>query len=588
MSTAAIATPKLVRSWADAERYIDDVMAGRIVVGELQRLAVERHLRDLEAGHERGLYFDVDAADRRLAMNQLCRHAKSGFATSAGSVFVPEPWECFVQGSVHGWRRENGTRRFRLAYLEVAKKNGKTFLMATEGLHGCGFDGEDGAEVYSIATKEEQARLSWQPAERMIALSPELQRYFEATRKRIYDAESGSFWAPLGADSKTADGPNPSRLLVDELHAHPDGALYNNMHLSMGSRAQPLTWVSTTAGASRNSFCWSVRQSCVKILKQLKDDDTVFAFICALDDGDDWRDEAVWPKANPNLGVSVNLETMREDCAKAIANPRQENDFRRFKCNEWISQVTRWFSLSKWDRCTAVPAGDLEAAAAWRDAMVETLAGKKCYAGLDLGRTSDLTSAAALFPPWETGLSQWIALSKSWLPSAKIDDQTGDGDAVPYEVWERYGFVKIIDGDAVTSPELYPEVKAFLAPYRVIKCAYDIGAGARDVAIQLRDDGMEMLEWPQSMVNMSPATKRLETMALAKTPELDHGGNPLLRWALDNVSIKSDSNGNAKPSKSFSTGRIDPLVALIDALGPALTERKTKKSVYETRGAIIL
>lgn len=570
MSAAATPVRSEVRTWADAEAFIEAVLAGEIVVGELQRLAVERHVRDLETGAKRGLHFDVQAADDRLEFNAMCKHAKSSFATRARSTFVPEPWQCFVLGSVYGWKRADGTRRFTLAYVEVAKKNGKTFMMATEGLYATGFDGEEGAETYSIATKEDQARLSWQPAERMIALSSELQRYFEASKKQIYDGESGSLWKPLGADSKTADGPNPSRLIADELHAHPSGALFNNMHLSMGARRQPLTWATTTAGESRTSFCWSVRKTCEHILKQTKHDDTVFAFIACLDEGDDWRDERVWPKANPNWGVSVNPETMRAERDKAVQNPRLENDFRRYKCNEWISQVTRWFALAKWDACSAVPAGDLEAAAEWRDQMRIELAGKRCFGGLDVGRTTDLTAAAALFPPWETGRDQWVLLVQGYLPEDKIDGESSEGDHVPYRVWADQGFVTVFAGAATTSPELYPAVKEFFAPFEVIKCAYDVGAGARDVAVMLMHDGMEMLEWSQAGVKMSPGTKKLESMVMASSPEIDHGGNPLLRWAIETVSIKSDTNENIRPSKSFSTGRIDPLVAAIDAIGVAI------------------
>lgn len=588
MSTA-LASTTVVRTWADAEAWITRVIAGEEVVGELVRRAAERHVDDLAHAHERGIYFDAEAANARLEFCSMVRHVTSSAGALAREPFVPQPWQCFVLGSVHGWKRENGVRRFTLAYCEVGKKNGKTFMLASEGLWATGFDGEESAEVYSIATKEDQARLSWSPAERMLRFSPDLQRYFESTKKSIFDPETGSAWKPLGSDSDTQDGLNPSCLLVDELHRHPDGELYTTLRLSMAARLQPLTWVITTAGTGRESFCWSVRKQCQDILEKHHADDTVFAFIATLDAGDDWRDESKWRKANPNLDVSVQLDFLREERDKAIRNPRLENSFRRFHANEWVEQITRWLPMHRWDACGSVEAGDLNAAKAWREMAMRALAGEKCYTGLDLGRTSDLTAAVHVFPPRTLRSflpKKWIVIPQFWLPEAKLDASSGEGDHVAYKVWADHDFVRLVEGDCTTSDDLFDDVVAFCEPFSPIEIPYDPGAGARDVAVRLATAGLPMFEYSQGWVNISPAAKKLEELVL--NGELEHGGNPVLRWNAANVAVKIDANENLRPSKQKSTGRIDGISATINAIGRVIVNAPKAQSATALYGVLIV
>jgi len=563
-----------VRTWADAEAWIEDVRAGRFLVGELVRAAVERHVRDLEEGEARGLWFDVDAANARLEFCASNVHTKDGVTVRVGDPFVPEPWQCFVLGSAHGWKRVDGRRRFTLIYLELGKKNGKTFMLAGEGLWDTAFDGVAGAEVVSIATKEDQARLSWEPAEKMVAFSPELQQVFRVNRGRIIDDETGSVWRVLGSDSKTEDGINPSVVLADEIHRHPDGELFEMCRGSMAARREPLVWATTTAGAGRESFCWSLRTQCEKVVRGLTRDDAVFAFIACPDKGDDWRTETAWRKANPSLGATITLEFLEEECRKAQQNTRLENTFRRYHCNEWTEQLVRWLPMAKWDQCSSVEAGNWEKAAEWRAQLANALAGEQAYSGFDLGRTSDLCAIAHLFPPRKGRLyepEKWIVLPHFWLPSGKLDPETGEADGVPYREWEKLGFVTIVEGDAIVSDDLEHDVVEFCAPFRLIQVPYDPAAGARDLAVRLQDRGMPMLEYSQGWANISPAAKKLEELIL--TTKLEHGGNPVLRWNAANAVVKVDSSENLKPQKGKSSGRIDGVSALINAIGVATLKR---------------
>lgn len=582
---SATAHEVALRSWAaTVEPWIEDVLAGRVIVGELVRLAVKRHVEDLTAAPDRGLWFDVEGADDRLAFCELLPHVEGALA---GEPFVPEPWQCFVLGSVHGWKRADGRRRFTTGYVEVGKKAGKTFTIAGEGLWGCGFDGEQGAKIFSIATKEDQAKLSWDPARRMIELSDELRGYFRTTRIRIIDDNSNSYWAPLGRDSDSEDGKNPSTLLVDELHRHPDGELFNTVQMSMATREQPLVWIITTAGAGRESFCWSVHQDCERIVRGLARDDSTFAFIATKDAADDWRTETAWRKANPNLGVSVKLEFLQELCEKAKRNPRLENDFRRFFCNEWTEQAVRWIQMAEWDACSEVKAGNWEAAAAWRRAALEALKGERCFTGLDLGRTADLCAISHVFPPRAGRFfmpARWIVIPHFWLPAAKLDPDTGEADGVPFRVWESLGFVTIVEGNAITSTDLEDDIVKFCEPFRVVELPYDPAAGARDVAIKLADHKLAVLEYSQGWQNISPAAKKLESLILLH--ELEHGGNPVLRWNAANAAVKVDANENLRPTKGQSTGRIDGVSATINGIGRAMVVAPKKRSVYESRGIV--
>ena len=304
--------------------YMHGVQEGTIPACQLVRLAVERHARDLETGAERGLRFDREAAGYALRFFSFLRHSKGEWA---GQPFALEPWQQFLIWAAFGWKRADGLRRFRTVYEEVPRKNGKTTMLAGLGLYLLTADGEPGAEVYSAATKRDQAKLSWTEAVRMRGASPSLSRmvqHFRASDNLSVEATASKF-QPLGADADTMDGLNIHAALIDELHAHRTRAVVDVLNTATGSRRQPLIWEITTAGYDRNSVCYEHHEYSRQVLEGTVEDDSWLAWISTIDEGDDWKDESTWAKANPNLGISVKLDDLRRKAEQAKRMPSAQN-----------------------------------------------------------------------------------------------------------------------------------------------------------------------------------------------------------------------------------------------------------------------
>ena len=325
-------------------QYARDVLEGRITAGRLVRLACERHLQDLETGWQRGLVWDPAAAQHVVDFYSFLRHSKGEWA---GQVFKLQPWQQFRLGSVFGWKKEDGTRRFRVSYNEVARKNGKTTEAAGLALYMLDADNEPGSEVYTAATKRDQAMITWSEAARMVkrskALSRRIQVYWGKGNMSI--EETASKFECLGADEDTLDGLNVHCAIIDELHAHKTRAIWDVLETSTASRRQPLLWVTTTAGFDQSGICYELHNYSVEVLEGRIKDDSWFAYIATLDEGDDWQDEKVWIKANPNLGVSVKLDDLRRLALKAKVTPTAVANFLTKCMNVWTQQTSRWLSL---------------------------------------------------------------------------------------------------------------------------------------------------------------------------------------------------------------------------------------------------
>ena len=350
-----------------AKQYIDDVLSGRVVVGQRVRQAVERHVGDLRSAKDRGLRFDPKAAERVLKFFGFLHHSKGEWA---GRPFVLSPWQVFILWVVFGWKRADGTRRFRTAYIEIGRKNGKSTLAAGVALYLFAADQEPGAEVYTAATKRDQARIVHSEAIRMVQSSPGLQRFIDIFKDNLSMLRTNSKYEPLGADADTMDGLNVHGAIIDELHAHKTRNLWDVLETATGARRQPLIFAITTAGFDRQSLCWQQHDYAEKVLDRIVSDDTHFAFVAALDSEDDWTDRAAWIKANPNLGVSVKPESLEEQCVKAESLPSAQNAFRRLRLNQWTEQSERWIDLAVWDE--GAIAVDPEA-----------LRRRRCFGGLD-------------------------------------------------------------------------------------------------------------------------------------------------------------------------------------------------------------
>lgn len=342
-----------------ATEYAIAVVEGAVVAGRPVRWACERHLRDLETAHERGFYWSPADLEHFMGFARLTRHYKGPFA---GRRFEPDDWQWFALGSIFGWRRiEGDSRRYLRAYLEVARKNGKSFSAAVVGLYCLAADDESGAEVYSAATKRAQARIIHKSAISLRNHSPELRRLISLERDMLYVGSKDENWfVPLGRDSKTEDGLNPSCALIDEVHAHVDSSMVDVLRSGMGSRISPLLFYATTAGTSRASYGFDEHSYFRRLVDPNSgvNDDESFAYIAQLDrddmpegqEDDPW-DESKWIKANPGLGSSVRLAYMRSEALVAKQSQSHESNFFCKNLNVWVTAGKRWLSMSAWDQC---------------------------------------------------------------------------------------------------------------------------------------------------------------------------------------------------------------------------------------------
>ena len=545
--------------------YIDAVLSGRIVACEYVKAACRRHLTDLRDGPERGLRFDPGKAMHAIRFYTFLKHSKGEWA---GQTVRLEPWQMFVQAMVFGWLREDGMRRFRIAYLEVARKNGKTTMIAGTGLYLMVADHEPGAEVYTAATKLDQARIMHSEATRMVKKSPDLLKRIKIYKNNLHIEGTASKYEPLGQDSETQDGLNVHGALVDEVHAHKTRDLWDVLETGMGSRRQPLMFGITTAGYNRQTLCYHLHDYTRKVLLGLFQDDSFFGIIFGLDEGDDWEDERNWVKANPNLGVSKKLERMREIAHKAKNMPSALNAFLRLDLNVWTQAASRWVPRQHWDAC-ATPVNP------------EDLRGQICYGGLDLSSNTDLASLELVFPPKQDG-DLYRIVSRFYCPEDAIDERSKH-DRVPYRDWVRDGYLIATPGNVVDLNWIISDIKRFRDIYDFRELAFDRWGSTKlqgDIG-ELDPSGKFLVGFGQGYASMGPAMKDLERCVLKH--QLAHGAHPVLNWCADNLVVASDPAGNLKPDKDKSTERIDGMVALVMGLNRAIMDRNPT-SVYETRG----
>jgi len=554
-------------------QYIDGVMSGEITACRWVKLAVKRHLNDLNTAHQRGLHFDEKAAERVIKFFSLLKHSKGKWA---GQKIKLEPWQQFILAMVFGWKRSDGTRRFRTAYLEVARKNGKSTLAAGIGLYLMLADGEGGAEVYSAATKKDQAKIVFDEATRMVSSSPSLSKRLETYKEAITDLKTFSKFAPLGRDSKTLDGLNPHGAVIDELHAHPSGEMWGVLKTGMGAREQPLIFAITTAGFNQYGFCQEQRDYVTQILEGVHQNDSYFGIIYTLDgenkkddkDKDDYFDEANWIKANPNLGVSVKLDTFREMALEAKAKPTERQEFITKNLNIWTNAQTSWVDWDKWKLCGGTINED-------------DLIGRSCWAGLDLSSTIDITALVLVFPAID-GTEHYDILCRFWMPSEGLQERSKN-DQVNYWAWKEHGYIEATEGNVIDYNHILAEIKALNKKFKVEEVAYDRW-GASKLQADLQDSGLTVVEFGQGYASMNPALKELERIYIAGL--LNHGNNPILNWMASNVTVKTDPAGNIKfikPDRLKSKVRIDGMISLAMATDRAV-KNKPKTSVYASRG----
>lgn len=542
------------------EAYARAVIDGQVVAGELIRLACARHVQDLAAGHERGLRWDLAAANHAIAFFGYLKHSKGQWA---GEGFQLEPWQKFIVGCLFGWKRADGTRRFRMSYSEIPRKNGKSTLAAGVGLYLLVGDGEPGAEVYTAATKRDQAKIVHSEAVRMVKKSSDLRRFVKINKDNLHVEASESKYEPLGANDDTLDGLNVSGAIVDELHAHRTRALLDVLDTATGSRRQPLIFIITTAGHDQLSVCWAMHEKAERVLRGSEEDDAFFCFVASIDQGDDWTSPAVWAKANPNYGISVKPDDLDRKCRNAQKMPAAQNGFRRLHLDEWTSQETRWIPMALWK------SGD-------SPIDVKKLRGRACWGGLDLASKVDLAAFALAFPFGST-----IRLRvRFWIPEEMARAREKD-HGTPYSHWAKAGWIELTDGEVLDPGIVQAAIEADSEVYQIGEVAYDPW-NCTQAALALAAYGVKMTEFPQTIRNFNEPARLFES--LLKEGKLVHGGNPVLSWCAENVSILTDRSGNIRPIKPEhgSPKKVDGIIAAVMALGTATLS--DGESVYESRG----
>lgn len=549
------------------------------VSGKFERLSQDRHERDLalckrRGGHPRGLWFDEEAGERAIQFVEgYCKHHKAEWA---GRPLLLEEWQRRLVRQIFGWMRADGTRRYRIAYVEIPRKQGKSTLAAALGLYLLIADGEPGAEVYSSATKKDQARIVWDAAAAMVKASPELKRFVKAYRSNLHVERLGAKFEPLSADANTLDGLNPHGNVVDELHAHRDRGVWDVLDTAMGARRQPLTLAITTAGTYKpESIGWQLHDQAVKVLEEVYEDDAFFAYIAAADEGDDYFSEETIRKANPGYGISIKPDYLLGQAEKARNQPHFLNEYLRLHLNVWTQQVTRWLSLDRWTESDPVPDGLAPRVfAAQREVELE---GRECWGGLDLSTKLDLSALVLAFP----GDGDAVDLvSRFWLPEATVEAYARKGQR-HYETWAREGWLTVTPGTSIDYEFIRAEVVEFAKRYALQEVAFDPW-GATDISNRLMGDGIEMVDCRQGYRTLSEPSKDLEARVVAG--KVRHAANPILRFCVSNAVVTTDSAGNIKPDKQKAAERIDGVVATIMALSRMISAGQESASVYEERG----
>jgi len=505
-------------------------------------------------------------AEHAVRFISLLRHVKGKWA---GHPFTLYPWQEQIVRELFGTVNPDGTRQYRTAYIEIPRKNGKTSLAAALALYMLAADGEQGAEVYSAACDREQASLAFDVAASMVRQLPALRKRLRVidSQKRIICPATNSFYRAIAADAAGAHGYNAHAVIADELHAWPNRELWDVLTTSTGGRQQPLIVAITTAGYDRNSICWEQHQYARKLLDGVIEDPSFYPVIYAADEADDWEDETTWRKANPALGDFRNLDEMRQLYQRAKETPALQNTFRRLYLNQWTSQDIRWLDMAAWDACGGVV--DLEA-----------LKGRDCYIGLDLSTTTDLTAVVAAFP-LDGGN---VAVIPHFFIPADTAREKEKKDRVPYLTWAKQGYVTTTPGNVIDYEFVEQFIKELARRYHVLEVAYD--RWNADALIQrLQQDGAEVVPVGMGYASLSAPTKYLEALVMGR--QLQHGGNPVLRWCCDNTMCEQDSAGNLKPSKAKSTQRIDGIMALVLAIS-RLMLRQNKVNPYEERELLVL
>lgn len=537
---------------AIAKEYMRGVLDGSVPACSFVKQAVQRQLNDLRRwGPEGGdYYFDEKEASRPCWFIENLTHTKGELA---GRAIHLEPWQCFLLTTLFGWKAKAGNRRFRSAYVEVSRGNGKSTLLSGIGLFCLCADHEPGAEVYSFATTREQAKIVFGDAQTMARGNRALQEAYglEVTAHALYVPATNSTFQAKSAEGSTLDGLNTHLAIIDELHAHKKRDVFDVVETSLGKRRNSLMVSITTAGVDRTGICYEQRTLVTKILSGSLQDESYFGIIYTLDPDDDWKSDEALAKANPNWGVSVRPEVIRALQAKAIATPSAENNFKTKHLDVWCNADVGWMDMKAWDACAdeSLDESDFD--------------GEPCWLGLDLASTSDMTAKVKIFQRKIDGSSHYYLFGDYWLPRTAIER----GVNSQYQGWEYLGYLHVCEGPVTDFAEIRDSILEDCGRYSVQSVAYD-PFQAVQLSKELSDDGVPMVLCKQTVANLSDPMKQFQALVLDH--RLHFNGDPVLTWMVRNVVCHVDVKENIYPRKDAPENKIDGVVAGIMALSRAL------------------
>ena len=567
---------------AKARDYCLKVLAGEIPACLYVRQACARQMKDLAraAANDPAFpyYFDEAAAGRACRFLEQLPHVKG---PRRGELLCLELWQCFVVTTIFGWkRRENGRRRFRRAYLELPRGNGKSILLSGIGLLGLAADGEGGADIFSAATTTEQANITRGDADAMLTTRPALAKKLglKRTAHAIFQPATNSTFKALSREAKNQEGKNVHFGLVDELHAHGTRETWDVVIMGAAKRTQSLVWAITTAGVDQAGICYEVRSTVVKMLDGASNEQ-LFGIIYTVDETDDWRAEASWVKANPNWHASIDQDVFRMDATEAMQTASKENNFKTKHLNIWCNADVAWMQMSTWDarRVRELEEADFDQ--------------EPCVLGLDLATKTDLAARAKLFfRDWPVGVDEnagdpkyqrhFYLFMKFWLPEGAIEASRNS----QYAGWAKEGWIQTTPGNVMDFEAVKDTLRVDRTRHQVRECAFDKWQ-AQQLANEMGGEGMVMVEVAPNVLNFSAPMKELEALVLQD--RLHHDGNPVMRWMISNVVCHRDAKDNIYPRKEKPENKIDGPVAAIMALARAMVAPRIA-SPYEERGILFL
>jgi phage terminase large subunit-like protein len=553
---------------AIAARYTGDVVSGKILACQWTIKACQRQIDDLEKAKSKSYpyKFDRDNASRVCRFIEMLPHIKGKWAKNGARIEL-QPWQIFILTTAFGWiRKDTGLRRFKTAYLEMPRKNGKSSLSSGVGIYCCCADGEAGSETYSAATTRDQAKIVWQDAWNMVERSPGLKKAFgvSTTAHAISQISTASRFQALSAEGNSLDGLNIHCAIVDELHAHRTRKVFDVLETATGARTQPLLWLITTAGFDRSGICYEQRTYLTKILDAVVQDDTYFGVIYTIDDEDDWSNPKIWEKANPNFGVSVFPEDIERLCAKALKMPSAQNNFLTKRLSVWVNADTAFFNMAALAKC-ADP-----------NLRPEDFSGERCWIGIDLASRRDMAPMIQLF----RRDGHVYAFGHYYLPESEMEES----DNAQYSGWAKQGLITLTPGNIIDFGYIEDDLREISKEFQVVEVAYD-PFQATQFATRMLAEGFPMVEMRAIVKTFSEPMKHLD--GLIVDGKFHFNGDPILTWMFSNVVAHYDNKDNVYPKKERLENKIDGAIALIMALGRAMIGGDEDDSVYNERPSFL-